>query len=455
MRRWMVTIAPVWLAVGSCPSLSAQPALDSGPLDLAQAVHYALDHAPTLTVAHASVDSAAAQKLGAVAAFLPSLSLTDQPESFTPVTPAGSSVVGGVVIPNGHGYTANVTSAVLNMPLFVGGKNVANYRSSLKALSSASLALTAALDTTLDQLLTDFAATCVDQIAIEHQQRVVQLDQHVVELTVLRVRGTVADQVDLLQAQQQALQTQAQLSQSRQQHIADLEKVYADMGFPQITHNAVLRPWIPEAPVVPSEDAAIADDPAVGAARDAISAAEEKVSAARAEHYPTVALSFQYNFIGVDPSSLRRAFDDTRANNYSVGLNITVPLLPFLNASADIDSARAAVRNAQGQYQGALVSATNRVSDALLKLEEARTTLDLATRSADLARRNLQLVQDRYTARQADQRDVDSARVTATQAEQSFAGAEINFRLASWEHYRALFPQEFPTALLAAFAQSR
>ena len=443
------------LLVGwSCQEARAQTAAHSQPLEFAQAVHFALDHAPSLTTAQANVSSAEAQKLASIAAFLPNLSLTDQSEIFTPVTPTGSSVIGGVVIPNGHGYSANVASANLSMTVFSGGKNVANYHASLKALSSAGLALTATLDTTLEQLLTDFTAVCVDQITLESQEHVVQLNEGLADLTHLRVQGTVANQIDLLRAQQQVLQARSQLSQARQQHTADLEKVYTDMGFPQAISNVALKAWIPEAPPVVSEEFLVGEDPSVSSARDAISAAQEKVSAARAEHYPTVALTFQYNYLGIDPSSMHRAFDGTRPNNYTVGLSVTVPLLPFLNVSADIDSARAAVKNAEAQYQGALVNATNRGTDALVKLNEARDALDLATLSVDLAGRSLRLIQDRYAARQADQRDVDTAMISAAQAEQSLSIAQLNFRLATWEHYRAQFPERFPTALLAALTQS-
>lgn len=452
--RAIVRLAPGFLVGMGCQALSAQNAVDPSPLQFSQAVRLTLDHAPSLTSARSTVSTAEAQKLAAIAAFLPSLSLGEQPDIFTPVTSTGSSVIGGVVIPNGHGYNANVASANLSLNLFTGGKDVANYHSSVKALSSASLALTAALETTLDQLLTDFSAVCVDQITLENQERIVRVDQDIVDLTSWRVQGRVASQIDLLQAQQQALQARSQLGQARQQHTADLEKLYTDMGFPQAKSNAALQERIPEAPSLASADLPTEEDPAVSSARDAVFAAQEKVRAARAEYSPTVALTFQYNYLGVDPSSMRRAFDATRANNYNVALTVTVPLLPFLNVKSDIDSAHAAVENAQGQYQGALVSATNRATDASVKLDEAEDILELATRSADLAQRSLRLVQDKYVARQADQRDVDTARVSAAQAEQTFAIALINFRVAGWEHYRALHPNEFSTTLLAAIADS-
>jgi outer membrane protein TolC len=448
----MIRILPACLLGLCCQETGAQNAADQAPLLFAQAVHFALDHAPTITSARSAVSSAEAQKLAAVAAFLPTLSLSDQPEIFNPVIPSGSSVVGGVVIPNGHGYNANVASANLNLNLFAGGKDVANYHASIEALSSASLGLTATLDTTLDQLLTDFTAVCVDQITLANQERIIAIDQDLIDLTSLRVQGKMDSQIEMIQAQLQALQAKSQLSQTRQQRTTDLEKLYTDMGFPQTTRNAALREWIPEPPPVGPGDGSIEDDPYVSSARDAVLAAQEKVTAARGEYYPTVAFTFQYNYLGVDASSMRRAFDGTRANNYTVGLGVTLPLLPFINVNADIDAARATVLSAQGQYQGALVSVTNRLTDASVKLGDAQNTLDLATRAAELARRNLQLTQDKYAAHQADQRDVDTARVASAQSEQSFGIASINYRLAAWEQYRALHPKEFPATLLEAVA---
>jgi outer membrane protein TolC len=422
------------------------------PWLFAQALRFTLDHSPVLNSARAGVSTAEAQKLGSVAAFLPSLTLGNQMQSFTPVIPSGSSVIGGVVIPNGHGYEANVATANLTWNLFSGGKDLANYRSSVKALSSASLGLTAALDTTFDQLLTDFAAVCVDQITLTTAERIVRLDQELVDLTQRRVQGRMDSQLELLQAQAQMLQAQSALSQARQQHLTDLEKLYVDMGYPPERGSVTLREWLPDAPSIDSSERTAADDPAVTSAQDAVLAAQDKVTAARAEYYPTVSFTFQYNFLGVDSSSIDRAFRATHSNNYSVGLGVSIPLLPFVNVNADIDNARANVMSAQAQYQGALVSATSRIADASFKWSEAKSALDIARRSVELAQRGVQLTQDKLTARQADQRDVDTAEVSAEQAKEALAIAGVNFRLAAWKQYRDLYPKEYPTTLLTAVA---
>src|SRR4051794_27715627 len=116
--RVSLAIVYACLAGMGCTDLLAQDDLGHAPLPFSRALRYTLDHAPSLTSARSMVTAAEAQKLAAVSAFLPNLTVTGQPESFTPVQPSGSSVIGGVVIPNGHGYIANVASANLSLNLF-------------------------------------------------------------------------------------------------------------------------------------------------------------------------------------------------------------------------------------------------------------------------------------------------------------------------------------------------
>lgn len=432
-----------------------QSPIERGPVLLSQALRYALEHSPSVTLAKSSITSAQAQKLAAVAALLPSLSLTEEPQIFTPVVASGNSVIGGVVVPSGHGYNANVVSANLSLNLFSGGKSVANLRASLAAFRSADFGFTAALDTLFDELLTDFTAASSDQITIRSEERTLRLNRDLVRLMALRLRGRVASEIDVIQAQQQLLQARLQLSQTRQQRTSDMEKVYADMGLPETAGGFPLEEWIPAAPSDIPREIPVEQDPSVASARETLASAQEKATAARGDYYPTVSLVGQYNYLGIDPASMGLALRSTHANNYSVGIEVTVPVLPFFNVRSEVDSADAGVESAEGQYRGALVSAANRMTDATERFREAQSALEIATRSNELARQNLRLVQDRYAARQASLADIDGAELTAAQAEASLSIARIDFRLAGWERYRSLNGQDFPAALLAALAGER
>ena len=453
--RWLPEILLTLILAFWWQVAHPQSLIEKGPLLLSQALGYALEHSPSITSAKSSVTGAQAQKLAAVAALLPNLSVTGEPQIFTPLVASGNSVIGGVVVPSGHGYSANVVSANLSLNVFSGGKRVANLRASLAALRSADFGLTATLDALFEQLLTDFTAATSDQITVRSEERILRLIRDLARLTNLRLHGRVASQLDVIQVQQQLLQARLQMSQARQQSTSDLEKVYADIGFPETADALALEEWIPAAPSTIPDEIPMEQDPSVSSAREALTSAQEKVTAARADYYPTISLVGQYNYLGIDPSSLGLAFRDTHANNYSFGIEVTVPILPLLNVQSEVDAADAGVESAEGQYQGARVSAANRIADASERLHEAQDALDIGTRADELARQNLRLVQDRYAARQASLSDIDTAELLAVQAEESLAIAEINFRLAGWERYRSINGKEFPTAVLAAVAGER
>lgn len=424
------------------------------PLQFSQALHYALEHSPVITSAKSNLSEAEAQKLAAVAALLPTLSLTEAPEIFTPIAASGSSVVGGVVVPSGHGFNANVATANLSLNLFSGGKEGATLRASLHTLRSASLGLTATLDTLFGQLLTDFTAVGVDQITLRQEEHVVRLTSDLVRLTSLRLKGRVSSKIDVIQAQQQLLQAQLKVSQARQQWVVDLEKVYTDIGLVRAAGEIAVEESIPSAPFAFTRVVPIQDDPAVKSALETVVAAQETVTAAHADYYPTVSLVGQYNYLGVDPSSMRRAFRSTHANNYAIGIEVVLPILPLLNVQSEVDAAHARVESAVAQYRGALVTSANLITDAGEKFREAHEALGIATRAADLARRNVRLVQDSYVARQASLIDVDNANVAMAEAAESLAVAAMNFRAASWERARALDAKDFPTELMKAVLDS-
>jgi outer membrane protein TolC len=69
----------------------------------------------------------------------------------------------------------------------------------------------------------------------------------------------------------------------------------------------------------------------------------------------------------------------THANNYSFGIEVTLPLY---NVRSEVDSADARVESAAGQYRGALVGAANLRSGSAEQCGEARDALQFATHSA-------------------------------------------------------------------------
>ncbi len=449
MQKW------TGIAIAAALGLVCQAAVagESSELGIGQALRVALESAPDLNSARAQVASAQAQKLTAVASFLPSLSVTNQLQRYNPYRNTGARFVDGVIVPSGGQRTNdNVASAQFSLNLFSGGKDFANYLSAVQGLESADLDLTATLDKLFQQLLQDFTAASTDRLKIQSELRVLRLDEELLELTQQRLHGQFASRLDLIKVQQQKLSVQTQLTQLREQQATDLEALYADMGMIQSAESLPLFPWLPPAPALGVVELSAHADPEVRSALASVIAAQHKVAAARAGNYPTVALTAQYDLFGESARSLPDSFRATRRTDYSVGLLLTVPLSSYVSVRAAVDQNIASVRNAQSKYQAALVDAANRIADAPRRLANARQALQVAQSSFQLARRNVDLTRERYAAKEASQLDVEDALSLAEQADLTLATARLSYRLSGWEMLRAARPQEFVVDLLAAVA---
>lgn len=432
-------------------SLAASAAAGA-PLTLAEALAITRNNAQPVTAARATIASAKAQHLGAVAAFLPSLSLSDQDQYYRPLQGTTSTVIGGTLVSAQHPFYNNVVNADLGFNLYRGGKDIANYQGSLEALHSASTGLSAALNSSFEQVLNDFESLAADQATVTVQRRVVRLDQEIEHLTSLRMVRHASSRIDLIQAQQQTLAAETQLSRDRQQRTSDREQLEHSMGFLAPPPDWRVEQYLPAAPAVASGYYPVQRDPAVVSAYAQVLAARQQVAVASAAYWPTVALNGQYNVLGTSSSSLDGAFTASRGSNFIVGISVSLPLLPFYNTVSAVDAAQANVATNLSAYESALASASSRARSASQQFREAEQGLDLAARSAQLAHANVHLTGARYHAHQSSRIDLDRARVLAEQADLAVTTTRFAQRLAAWKLYRAAHPQQFADVLTAACA---
>jgi len=435
-------------------SLAADPAnaepVTATPLTLGEALKITLSNAQTVTAARATISSAKAQHLGVIAAFLPSLSLSDQDQYYHPLQGFTSAVIAGTLVPAKHPFYNNVVNANLGFNLYNGGKDVANYQGSLDTLRSATTGLSAALDSTFEQVLSDFEALVADQATVATQQRIVLLDQEIERLTSLRMARQASSRVDLIQAQQQTLAAETQLSQDRQQTMNDREQLARAMGYLAPSVDWQVEERLPEAPPVAPGQYPVQQDPAVQSAYAQVLAAQQQVAVASATYWPTVSLIGQYNLLGTSTTALGQAFTATQGSNYVMGISVSIPLLPFYNTVSAVDAAQANVETNLGSYQGALAAASSRAQSAFQQFQEAQQGIKLAAKSAQLAHVNAHLTDARYQAHQSSRIDLDRALVLAEQADLSATTTRLTLRLVAWKLYRAAHPQQFADTLTAA-----
>jgi outer membrane protein TolC len=417
-------------------------------LSLSQALAITALHQEAVVSAKAGISQTRAQRLGAIGAFLPTLSVSDQAQLYEPIGRSTNTIIAGTLVPAQRGFYYNAVTTNFGLNLFAGGKDAAGFRAARDALKSAKAGLAAAINAAFVRVLQSYEALAKDQATVSTQKKVVVINRAIAHLTELRYRHRMASRITWIQAEQQTLQAETQLSQDRQQEVSDTEALLRAMGYPSPPPVGIRVTSIPIGPTSARATVPIGTDPSVRAAYAQIKAAREQVDVARAGFWPTASLIAQYNWLGLDPHNPAVALSATAGNNYAAGLSINIPLLPAVNTVAAVQSAEAGVQNSFGTYDNAWATVTSRRLATRQLYREAATTQRLADRSAALAAENVRLTQERVDAQQSNRIGLDQAHMTAIEANLSRAAASEDLNLAAWRMYRAEHPQSFAHLLL-------
>lgn len=448
IKLW--TLHAVLLMWAACPIEAAA----TPTLTLLQLLKVAEKHAHSVTLAQATIAQAKAQKVGAIADFLPSLSISDQNQYYHPSHAGSSTVVAGSLVPAEKGQYNNSASVDFNLNLYHGGKDHANLASSRENLRSAKTGLSAAFNDTFHKVLSSFEAVASDEASLSAQEKIVELNRDIQRLTKDRMSGQAASRIDLINAQQQTLSAETQVSQSRQQLLEDQQQLARTIGYVLPVLNWRVEKNLPPAPHVNAGEYSAQADPAVQSSYAKVLADRQQVDVAKAAFRPQIALSAQYNLLGTNPSSPNGSFGATRANNYSVGLSISMPLLPLYNTISAIDSARAKVDSDLSAYQDTMATVMTRNQNAYEQFQEAKQGEDLARQSSSLAQQNVQLTSARLKAKQSSRIELDQADILSTKATLSSVTAMLRLRLAQWQLYQAAHPIRFSHELMESAGQN-
>jgi multidrug efflux system outer membrane protein len=194
-----------------------------------------------------------------------------------------------------------------------------------------------------------------------------------------------------------------------------------------------LWPELPELPVGLSSDVLL-QRPDVVQAEQGLIAANANIGAARAARFPRISLTAS---AGVVSDSLNGLFSDGR-NAWSIAPSLTVPLLDFGRAAANVDAAVARKDIAVAQYDKALQTAFKEVADALVA---RRTWVDQAQAQAAQAEaeaQRLRLSTLRYDSGVASQLDLLDAQRAWFSAQQALIVAQLSRQQAQISLYKAL-----------------
>jgi outer membrane protein TolC len=162
--------------------------------------------------------------------------------------------------------------------------------------------------------------------------------------------------------------------------------------------------------------------------------AEEMWKMARAERLPTLSISGTFNF-WADRLALAR---DTWQDYYNINLVLTVPIFNGFGPDARQAQAKSAVREIDLNLKGLKDGVKLEVSQAILKIEEARESLLSQEKNVEQAEESLRIANLNYTEGMITVLDVSAAQTALTQARVNYSQALYDFFVAVADFERSL-----------------
>jgi outer membrane protein TolC len=338
-----------------------------------------------------------------------------------------------------------IAAATFAQPLFSGGRIASGVQLAEHAADAAEAQLE---DTRAAMVLSVREAYYAARLAEEAEAivaaSVALARDHLARVRLVQESGQ-ASELDVLRAEVELANLAPQLLQAenaRQLALLDLKRL---VNLPPAAPVVLTTPLDPAAPELPHPDSValpsvIAAEPllrrraSVRAAEQQVAIREEQVDIARAAFLPSVALTGNFQ---------RQAFPTGFApeqwqDDWNVGFAVSWPFFQGFRRGAELDAARADVRQAELQTQQLREGVRMEYEQAYGELERARLQIAAAATTVAQAERVYQLTELRYREGLATQLDVSDARLALQQARMNQANATHDFYRALARAERAL-----------------
>ncbi len=422
-------------------------------LTFATALRLSVEKALAIQEAEGTLAQAHGQRLSALAAFLPTLSVSDGEQLYAPLGPQSSTFIAGTLVSTRGRFYDNAATVSAQWNLFDGGKDVAGFRAAADSLRSAEKGLESAVNKTLIKVVGAYEAVVADQVRVRLDARIVSWDRRISRLTEKRYRHLIASRLTVLQALQQLITAQTTAINDRTQEAEDREALARAIGIAD-TDSLHVADVLPVPANIPTSVRAPRWAPSVISAKAAWRAARENVGVAEAGYWPTLAVTGQYNWLGLNPGSARTAFAQTRGSNYTVGLTLSWNLFPLINTGGSVESAEGQALSAEGTYQHAEVVGRRRWRAARSLYQAAKANARAAAQAVRWAHETLTLTQARIRGAQASTLALAQAEVARLQALTTERVAILSQTLTAWKLLRAEAPRRFTSRLFRVALRS-
>lgn len=396
-------------------------------LSLSDALNIAMGESETVWVAEAGVMRAMGNESIARSGFFPQVSGSAQytrtlRSQFSGINFGGSgNSGGGSQLPFGreNQYTLGLN---LNQLIFDAGQTAARNRAAQARRRSADIDVTAAqAQTLLDVTRAYFDAQLSDQLVDIAQSSLGQTEEVLRQTEVGKQVGAQAE-FDLLRARVARDNQLPLLIQRRNDRVLAYSRLKQLLNLP-LTDDLRLTTGVEDLDprFATVSDPAPVERSGVRQAEENVTASREAVSEARGQRLPSVSLSSRYAPVAY-PNSGVPGWSDFR-EDWTVSLNLTVPILTWGRLRGNEMVARSNLSEAQARLQQSLEAAALDAQSSQNDLATAQATLQSNTSTVEEARRAYSIAQIRFREGISSQIELTDARLQLEQAEVSRARA--------------------------------
>lgn len=415
-------------------------AQDKVVLTLEKSIELALSQNPYHLATEERVGAAEQKVKEAVAGFFPSLNSTGMATldeklfelefpSFIPGQPPEKVKVD---------FTRDYQVALsLSIPLYTGGRLTAGYKSAKYNLKSTQESVRESEHLTVFNTKATFYGCLLAQEFVKVAEQAVKDAEDLQKNVKSQYEVGLASRFDLLRSEVRVVNLKPQLIQAKNNFEVmklNLKTLLGmDISTPiEIQGNLYYEPIEPD--LEKSIGVAIQNRPEILQLEYQKKIAEEMWKMARAERLPTLALSGSFNFWAD-----RLAFThDTWQDYYNVNLVLTVPIFNGFGPAARQAQAKSAVKEIELTLKGLKDGVKFEVSQATLKIEEAKESLLSQEKNVEQAEESLRIANLNYTEGMITVLDVSAAQTALTQARVNYSQAVYNFFVAVAEFERSL-----------------
>lgn len=414
----------------------SSPALPS-PLTLEDAMSYALQYNPTLTVVKEQLREQQGVLVQSFSAILPTVTATAQGNEVQ----NADQVSGGFNTLGGRkNWSADVT---LRQTLFAGGSVVQGIRGSKNRMQAAKARVTSQIESTLYDVRQSFYAVLVNREIIKVREESLGVLEEQLKDVDAKFRAGVASQFELLQAQVAVANERPNWIRAKNEYHVSAESLAAVLGVPSRTE---LNPDDVQGELTPEEltvelqtllDAAeISRADLRAAAKDSM-AARADVWQERSSYLPRIEARAGYDW--------SKNATTTRIGEYVDGWNVgvvaSIDLFNGFARESKVYQARARKRQAEAAELRTRLGVSVEVRQAYSTFAQAQEILASAAKVVEQARESLRMAKARYGAGSSTQLDVlqaqsalSQARLTELQAKYDYLVAVARLEKATGSH---------------------